>query len=117
MLLARPYAGATELLHGSFLAPLLLRSIGQGLIIVPILVTVTTGVGPSMTTALLPGCTSMSQQLGGAMGLLRPSRPAIATAASVTTGSKIAGEAHGIRVAFVVALALPSLGSSWHFSP
>jgi MFS family permease len=88
--------------------PILIRSIGQGLVIVPIALSATAGVRRE-DQGIAAGLFNMSQQLGGAIGLA-----AIATVAAAATragGGGIAGGTHGIHVAFLVTLCLPLLAA------
>jgi EmrB/QacA subfamily drug resistance transporter len=88
--------------------PILIRSIGQGLVIVPIALLATAGVRRE-DQGIAAGLFNMSQQLGGAIGLA-----AIATVAAAATrsgGGGIPGGTHGIHVAFLVTLCLPVLAA------
>ena len=92
----------------SLAVPFLIRSIGQGLVIVPIALSATAGVRRA-DQGIAAGLFNMSQQLGGAIGLA-----AIATVAAVATssgGGGLAAETHGIHVAFLVTLCLPLIGA------
>jgi MFS family permease len=89
-------------------APLLIRSVGQGLVIVAIALSATAGVRRE-DQGIAAGLFNMSQQLGGAIGLA-----AIATVAAAATragGGGIAGGTHGIHVAFLVTLCLPLIAA------
>jgi EmrB/QacA subfamily drug resistance transporter len=86
---------------------LFLRSFGQGLVVVPVVLTVTAGV-EKKDQGIAAGLFNMSQQLGGALGLA-----AIATIAAAATSpgpNHLAAEAHGIRTAFLVALGIGVAG-------
>src|ERR1700728_4566782 len=88
--------------------PILIRSVGQGLVIVPIALSATAGIRRE-DQGIAAGLFNMSQQLGGAIGLA-----AIATVAAAATragGGGIAGGTHGIHVAFLVTLCLPLLAA------
>jgi EmrB/QacA subfamily drug resistance transporter len=88
--------------------PLLIRSLGQGLVIVPIALSATAGVRRE-DHGIAAGLFNMSQQLGGAIGLA-----AIATVAAAATrsaGGGILGETHGIHIAFLVTLCLPVIAA------
>jgi len=98
--------------HQSFFAtlavPLLIRSFGQGLVIVPIALSATAGVRRE-DQGIAAGLFNMSLQLGGATGLA-----AIATVAAAATrsgGGGVAGGTHGIHVAFLVTLCLPLIAA------
>lgn len=99
--------------HGSyfttFLPGLTLRSFGQGLSVVPTLVTVTSGVREE-EHGIAAGLYNMSQQMGGAIGVA-----AIATVAAAVErtarGGAVAADAHGMRVAFVVAAVVSVVGA------
>jgi len=98
-------------IHGdyftTFMPALFLRSFGQGLVVVPVVLTVTSGVDKK-DQGIAAGLFNMSQQLGGAIGLA-----VIATIAAAATSpgpNHLAGEAHGIRVAFLVALGIGFAG-------
>jgi EmrB/QacA subfamily drug resistance transporter len=93
----------------TFMPALALRSFGQGLVVVPVVLTVTSGV-PKKDQGIAAGLFNMSQQLGGAIGLA-----VIATVAAAATSpgpNHLAGEAHGIRVAFLVALGIAVVGAT-----
>lgn len=92
----------------SFLPALLLRSFGQGLLIIPIVMSVTSGI-PKEDQGIAAGLYNMSQQLGGALGLAAVATVAAAVAAGA--GGGLAGEAHGVRFGFLVALALAVLAA------
>jgi EmrB/QacA subfamily drug resistance transporter len=89
--------------------PLLVRSLGQGLVIVPIALSATAGVRRE-DHGIAAGLFNMSQQLGGAIGLA-----AIATVAAAATrsaGGGVAGETHGIHLALLVTLCLPLIAAT-----
>jgi EmrB/QacA subfamily drug resistance transporter len=93
----------------TFMPALFLRSFGQGLVVVPVVLIVTSGV-EKKDQGIAAGLFNMSQQLGGAIGLA-----VIATIAAAATSpgpNHIAGEAHGIRVAFLVALGIAVVGAT-----
>jgi EmrB/QacA subfamily drug resistance transporter len=88
--------------------PIFIRSVGQGLVIVPIALSATAGIRRE-EQGIAAGLFNMSQQLGGAIGLA-----AIATVAAAATraaGGGIAGGTHGIHVAFLVTLCLPLMAA------
>jgi MFS family permease len=90
-------------------APLFVRSLGQGLVIVAIALAATAGVGKE-DQGIAAGLFNMAQQLGGALGLA-----AIATVAAAATrsgGGGVAGGTHGIHVAFLVVLCLPLIAAA-----
>jgi EmrB/QacA subfamily drug resistance transporter len=98
--------------HGNYtvniVVPLVVRSLGQGLVVVSIALAATSGVAEG-DQGIAAGLYNMSQQLGGAIGLA-----AIATiAAAVTTGhgGGVIGNAAGIRAAFWVTTLLPLSGA------
>jgi MFS family permease len=93
----------------TFMPALFLRSFGQGLVVVPVVLIVTSGV-EKKDQGIAAGLFNMSQQLGGAIGLA-----VIATIAAAATSpgpNHLAGEAHGIRVAFLVALGIAVVGAT-----
>jgi EmrB/QacA subfamily drug resistance transporter len=99
--------------HGDYFTTLMpalaLRSFGQGLVVVPVVLIVTSGVDRK-DQGIAAGLFNMSQQLGGAIGLA-----VIATIAAAATSpgpNHLAGEAHGIRVAFLVALGIAAVGAT-----
>jgi EmrB/QacA subfamily drug resistance transporter len=104
--LARTPDGASYLT--TFLPGLVIRGIGQGMVAVPTIVTVTSGV-PETEHGIAAGLYNTSQQLGGALGIT-----AIATVAGAavtgTATNLVAMEAHGIRVGFFVAFLLALVG-------
>jgi EmrB/QacA subfamily drug resistance transporter len=92
--------------------PIFIRSVGQGLVIVPIALSATAGIRRE-DQGIAAGLFNMAQQLGGAIGLA-----AIATVAAAATraaGGGIAGETHGIRVAFLVTMCLPLIAAGVTF--
>jgi EmrB/QacA subfamily drug resistance transporter len=93
--------------YTAFMPALFLRSFGQGLVVVPIVTTVTSGVGRE-DQGIAAGLYNMGQQLGGAIGLAVIAT--VAAAATAHTGLAAAAEAHGLRVAFVVCLGLALAG-------
>jgi EmrB/QacA subfamily drug resistance transporter len=88
--------------------PILIRSIGQGLVIVPIALSATAGVRRE-DQGIAAGLFNMSQQLGGAIGLAAIAT--VAAAAARAGGGGIPGGTHGIHVAFLVTLCLPLLAA------
>jgi sugar phosphate permease len=86
---------------------LLIRSFGQGMLIVPIVLSVTSGIRKD-DQGIAAGLYNMSQQLGGALGLATVAT--IASAAATGVGGGVLGEAHGIRIGFLVALGLALVG-------
>ena len=82
----------------TFLPALFIRTVGQALVVVPIVVTLTSGVDKG-DQGITAGLFNMSQQLGGTIGLAVIAT--VAAAASAVGGSHVAAEAHGIRVAFL----------------
>jgi EmrB/QacA subfamily drug resistance transporter len=93
----------------SVLPALIVRAIGQGLIIVPVLDLVTAGV-PERDRGVASGLYNMSQQLGGASGLAAIA--AVAAAAVKPQGHVIAGQVHGMRTAFSVCVAIACAGAA-----
>jgi len=92
----------------TFMPALALRSFGQGLVVVPVVLGVTAGVDKK-DQGIAAGLFNMSQQLGGAIGLA-----VIATVAAAATSpgvNHLAGEAHGIRVGFLVAFGIGVAGT------
>jgi MFS family permease len=92
----------------TFLPALLVLGTGLGMALVPSIVTATAGVG-SEDHGVAAGLCTMSQQMGGAIGLA-----ALATiAASTVTGvGWAAAETHGIRLAFLVAMGISVVGAA-----
>ncbi len=86
----------------TFLPALLLLGTGLGMALVPSIVTATSGVGPE-DHGVAAGLCTMSQQMGGAIGLA-----ALATiaASSVSGAGHAAAETDGIRLAFLVAMGI-----------
>jgi sugar phosphate permease len=105
--LARIPIGASYLT--AVLPGLVLRGLGQGISVVPTMVTVTSGV-PDGEHGIAAGLYNTSQQLGGALGVA-----AIASVAgaveSAHAGTRLTAEAYGIRAGFAVAAGLAVLGS------
>jgi len=93
----------------TFMPGLFVRSIGQGLVVVPLVVTVTSGVKRE-DQGIAAGLYNMSQQLGGALGLAVIAT--VASAAAAVPGSHLVAEAHGIRVAFLVCTVVALVGCS-----
>lgn len=92
----------------TFMPALLMRSFGQGLLIIPIVMSVTSGI-PQRDQGIAAGLYNMSQQLGGALGLAAVAT--VAAAVSSGAGGGLAGEAHGVRYGFLVALGLAVLAA------
>ena len=96
--------------HSEYFAAMMpamfIRSLGQALVIIPVIGFVTDGV-PSDERGAVAGLYNTSQQLGSSLGLA-----AIATvvsAATISAGSGVLGELHGIRVGFDVSIGLAVL--------
>jgi MFS family permease len=87
----------------TFLPALFVRAFGQGLLVIPLVLSVTSGIRKE-EQGITAGLFNMSQQLGGALGLAAVAT--VASAAAVGAGGGIAGEAHGLRIGFAVACAL-----------
>ena len=87
----------------TFLPALFIRSFGQGLLVIPIVLSVTSGVQRD-DQGIAAGLFNMSQQLGGALGLAAVAT--VASAAATGAGGGIIGEAHGVRIGFLVAFGL-----------
>jgi EmrB/QacA subfamily drug resistance transporter len=92
----------------SILPALVVRAIGQGLIVIPVLDLVTSGVD-ERDRGVAGGLYNMSQQLGGAVGLAAIA--AVAAAAASPRGQVVAAQAHGTRSAFMVCLAVACAGA------
>jgi EmrB/QacA subfamily drug resistance transporter len=105
LLLAR--APSQQSYFATFMPALLIRSFGQGMLIVPIVLSVTSGIRKD-DQGIAAGLYNMSQQLGGALGLATVAT--IASAAATGVGGGVLGEAHGIRIGFLVALGLALVG-------
>jgi EmrB/QacA subfamily drug resistance transporter len=101
LLLAR--APTHQSYYETFLPALLIRSFGQGLVVVPLVLSVTAGIRKE-DQGIAAGLYNMSQQLGGALGLATVAT--VASAAAAGAGGGLLGEAHGIRIGFLVALGL-----------
>jgi MFS family permease len=87
-----------------------IRSFGQGLVIVQVALVITSGV-PTSDQGIAAGLFNMSGQLGGSIGLAGIAT--VLAAASAAAGGGRLGELHGIRVAFVVAAALPLVATAF----
>jgi EmrB/QacA subfamily drug resistance transporter len=92
----------------TFLPGLVVCSTGQGLVFMRLLVIITSGVRKE-DQGIAAGLYTMSQQLGGAVGLAAVAT--VASAAAVVAGSRVAAEAHGIRVAFFVCMCIAIFGA------
>jgi EmrB/QacA subfamily drug resistance transporter len=101
------------------LGPLVLAGIGMGLMLVPITITVTSGVRPEDSGAA-SGLLNTSRQLGGAIGLAMLTTVAATATSHASHAGYVAGIVHGYRFAFLVnagvmlaavlvALALPAV--------
>jgi MFS family permease len=83
----------------TFFPALLVRSLGQGLVVVPIVVTVTSGVRHE-EQGIAAGFFNMSQQLGGTLGLAVIAT--VVSAASRQGPIHDAARAHGFRLGFFI---------------
>ena len=95
----------------TFMPALALRSFGQGLVVVPVVLTVTAGVDKK-DQGIAAGLFNMSQQLGGAIGLAVIAT--IAAAATCRTKPPRRRGHHGIRIGhfFCVALGIAAVGAT-----
>lgn len=96
----------------SLFPPAFIRSVGQGLVVVPITLTVTGGVRRE-DQGIAAGLLNMGQQLGGSLGLAAIAT--VAAAATTAAGGGLVGEDHGIRTAILAATLLPLLGATIAF--
>ncbi len=96
--------------HSEYFAAMMpamfIRSLGQALVIIPVIGFVTDGV-PSDERGTVAGLYNTSQQLGSSLGLAAIAT--IVSAATLSAGSGVLGELHGIRIGFDVSIGLAVL--------